>query len=171
MCCFPVCDTLEVFFGDFIKAVFTCLRNTLIGPRHFKQFLPALALRVIPILHLHPARFAVTKSGLPSPLKSPNTTPGDLATRRPNWSEIEHQRRRVLHCGVTERPTSEWTAQQMAEAFSERDAKQYLIRDRDAIYGHAFRCRINSLAMKECYGASESLAECLRGKADRLDSS
>lgn len=69
---------------------------------------------------------------------------------------IEHERRRVLHFGVTEHPTAEWTAQQMAEAFSERDARRYLIRDRDAIYGNAFRCRIHSLAMKEVVTAPRS---------------
>jgi hypothetical protein len=69
---------------------------------------------------------------------------------------IEHQRRRVLHFGVTEHPTAEWTAQQMAEAFSERDASRYLTRDRDAIYGDAFRCRIHSLAMKEVVTAARS---------------
>jgi hypothetical protein len=69
---------------------------------------------------------------------------------------IEHERRRVLHFGVTEHPTAEWTAQQMAEAFSERDARRYLIRDRDAIYGNAFRCRIQSLAMKEVVTAPRS---------------
>jgi len=60
---------------------------------------------------------------------------------------VEHERRRVLRFGVTEHPTAEWAAQQMAEAFSETDARRYLIRDRDAIYGNAFRCRIHSLAM------------------------
>jgi putative transposase len=69
---------------------------------------------------------------------------------------IEHERRRVLHFGVTEHPTAEWTAQQMAEAFSERDAKRYLIRDRDAIYGDAFRRRIDSLAMNEVITAARS---------------
>jgi putative transposase len=47
---------------------------------------------------------------------------------------IEPRRRRVLHFGVTEHPTAEWTGQQVIEAFSERDAKRYLIRDRDSIY-------------------------------------
>ena len=37
----------------------------------------------------------------------------------------------------------------MAEAFSERDAKRYLLRDRDSIYGNEFRQRVHSLAMKE----------------------
>jgi transposase InsO family protein len=69
---------------------------------------------------------------------------------------IEHERRRVLHFGVTEHPTAEWTAQQMAEAFSERDAKRYLIRDRDSIYGDEFRRRVHSLAMKEVVTAPRS---------------
>lgn len=69
---------------------------------------------------------------------------------------IEHQRRRVLHFGITEHPTAEWAAQQMAEAFSERDAMRYLIRDRDSIYGNAFRGRVTSLAMKEVVTAPRS---------------
>jgi hypothetical protein len=41
---------------------------------------------------------------------------------------IEHQRRKVLHFGVTEHPTAEWALQQVVEAFSEGDTKRYLIR-------------------------------------------
>jgi len=69
---------------------------------------------------------------------------------------LEHQRRRVIHFGVTEHPTAEWTAQQTAEAFSERDAKRYLIRDRDSIYGNAFRRRVDSLNMQEVVTAARS---------------
>ena len=69
---------------------------------------------------------------------------------------IEHGRRRVLHFGVTEHPTAEWTGQQVIEAFSERDAKRYLIRDRDALYGHEFRRRIQSLGRKEVVTAPRS---------------
>jgi hypothetical protein len=47
---------------------------------------------------------------------------------------LQHQRRKVLHFGVTEHPTAEWAAQQIVEAFANRDAKRYLIRDRDASY-------------------------------------
>jgi hypothetical protein len=61
---------------------------------------------------------------------------------------LEHRRRKVLHFGVTEHPTSEWVAQQMVEAFAERDAPRYVIRDRDASYGTEFRRRIQSLGMK-----------------------
>jgi putative transposase len=33
---------------------------------------------------------------------------------------LEHQRRKVLHFGVTEHPSAEWAAQQVVEAFTER---------------------------------------------------
>jgi putative transposase len=69
---------------------------------------------------------------------------------------IEHQRRRVLHFGVTEHPTAEWAGQQVVEAFAERDDKRYLVRDRDAIYGTDFRRRIQSLRMKEVITAPRS---------------
>jgi transposase InsO family protein len=69
---------------------------------------------------------------------------------------IEHQRRRVLHFGVTEHPSAEWTGQQIIEAFSERDTKRYLIRDRDSIYGSEFRDRVQSLRMKEVVTAPRS---------------
>jgi putative transposase len=69
---------------------------------------------------------------------------------------IEHQRRRVIHFGVTEHPTAEWAAQQVVEAFSERDGKHYLIRDRDSIYGHEFCRRIQSLSMKDVVTAPQS---------------
>ena len=69
---------------------------------------------------------------------------------------IEHQRRRVLHFGVTEHPTAEWSGQQMIEAFSDREAKRYLIRDRDSIYGREFRNRVQSLGLKEVICAPRS---------------
>jgi putative transposase len=69
---------------------------------------------------------------------------------------IERRRRRVLHFGVTEHPTAEWTGQQVIEAFSERDAKRYLIRDRDSIYSHEFCRHIQSLGMKEVVSAPRS---------------
>jgi hypothetical protein len=33
---------------------------------------------------------------------------------------LEHQRRKVLHFGVTEHPNAEWAAQQVVEAFAEQ---------------------------------------------------
>ena len=69
---------------------------------------------------------------------------------------IEHQRRRVLHFGVTEHPTAQWAAQQIVEAFPECDAKRYLLRDRDSIYGQEFRNRVQSLGIKEIVTSPQS---------------
>jgi putative transposase len=69
---------------------------------------------------------------------------------------LEHQRRKVLHFGVTEHPSAEWAAQQVVEALTELDAKPYLIRDRDAIYGNEFRRRIQSLGINEIITAPRS---------------
>jgi hypothetical protein len=44
----------------------------------------------------------------------------------------------------------------VVEAFAEQGSKRYLIRDRDATYGHEFRCRIQSLGMKEVISAPRS---------------
>ncbi len=69
---------------------------------------------------------------------------------------LEHQRRKVVHFGVTEHPTAEWVSQQLVEAFTERDAPCYLIRDRDASYGSEFRCRMQSLGITEVITAPRS---------------
>jgi transposase InsO family protein len=45
---------------------------------------------------------------------------------------IAHDRRRILHCNVTEHPTSAWVVQQLREAFPYDSAPGYLIFDRGA---------------------------------------
>jgi putative transposase len=89
---------------------------------------------------------------------------------------LEHQRRKVLHFGVTEHPSAEWAAQQVVEALTKLDAQPYLIRDRDAIYGNEFRRRIQSLGINEIITAPRSpwqnaFAERLIGsiRRERLD--
>ncbi len=62
----------------------------------------------------------------------------------------------MLHVAVTEHPTAEWAGQQIIEAFADRDVPRYLVRDRDASYGHEFRHRIRSLRMKEVITAVRS---------------
>ncbi len=69
---------------------------------------------------------------------------------------LEHRRRKVLHFGVTEHPSAEWAGQQVVEALTEQGAKRYLVRDRDATYGHEFRRRIQSLGLKEVISAPRS---------------
>jgi putative transposase len=47
------------------------------------------------------------------------------------WFVIEHERRKILHCNVTEHPTAEWIVQQLREAFPECSRYRYVILDRD----------------------------------------
>jgi transposase InsO family protein len=58
-------------------------------------------------------------------------------------------RRRVLHANVTAHPTASWTAQQMVEAFPWSSSASYMLRDRDGIYGEAFRKRVEGLGLVE----------------------
>ena len=69
---------------------------------------------------------------------------------------LAHERRRLLHFNVTAHPTSEWTAQQMAEAFPWDTAPCYLLHDRDAIYGDSFRQRIGGMGIREVLTAPRS---------------
>ena len=69
---------------------------------------------------------------------------------------LEHDRRKVLHFNLTEHPTGAWTAPQIVEAFADREAAQYLIRDRDSRYSAEVRLRIKSLGMQEILTAPRS---------------
>ena len=69
---------------------------------------------------------------------------------------LEHRRREVLHCNVTEHPSAAWTAQQIVEAFADRASAPSLIRDRDSIYGKDVPLRIASLGMEEVLPAPPS---------------
>jgi putative transposase len=69
---------------------------------------------------------------------------------------LAHERRRVVHVNVTEHPTVEWTAQQVVEAFPWDEARRYLLRDRDSIYGVSFRQRVRNMGIEETLIAPRS---------------
>jgi putative transposase len=48
---------------------------------------------------------------------------------------IGHDRRRILHCGVTHDPTTLWIRQQMREAWPYAPTHRFLLFDRDAKFG------------------------------------
>jgi hypothetical protein len=48
---------------------------------------------------------------------------------------LQHRRRVILWIGVTAHPSAEWIARQLTEAYAWAQAPQYIIRDRDGIYG------------------------------------
>jgi len=69
---------------------------------------------------------------------------------------LAHDRRRVVHFNVTEHPSAQWTAQQVVEAFPWNTAPRYLLRDRDGVYGQAFRDRVKGMGIKEVMIAPRS---------------
>ena len=69
---------------------------------------------------------------------------------------LAHDRRRVLHFDVTDHPTAAWAAQQIVEAFPDDSAPKYLVRDRDRIYGTAFRHRLAGMDIEEVVSAPRS---------------
>jgi hypothetical protein len=62
---------------------------------------------------------------------------------------LAHERRRVLHFGVTEAPSAAWAAQQLTEAFPYAHPARYLLRDRDGLYGWEFVRRTQVLGLEE----------------------
>jgi transposase InsO family protein len=69
---------------------------------------------------------------------------------------LSHDRRRILHFNVTAHPTAVWTGRQLAEACGIDEAPRCLVRNRDAIYGEAFRRRAVALGIKEVPTARRS---------------
>ena len=69
---------------------------------------------------------------------------------------LTHFRRRVLHFNITEHPTAHWTAQQISEAFPWEVTPRYLIRDRDQVYGSAFKDRVEGMGIEEVLTAPRS---------------
>ena len=69
---------------------------------------------------------------------------------------LTHERRRVVHFNVTEHPTAEWTAAQLMQAFPWDTAPRYLLRDRDRIYGDAFRRQAANMLITEVLTAPRS---------------
>jgi putative transposase len=69
---------------------------------------------------------------------------------------LAHARRWVVHFNVTEHPTASWTAQQLSEAFPWEAPPRYLVRDRDRVYGLAFKKRVECMGVEEVLTAPRS---------------
>ena len=69
---------------------------------------------------------------------------------------LAHDRRRILHCGVTVHPTAEWTAQQLRDAFPWDTAPRYLPRDRDRIFGDEFTKQVKDIGIKQVLSTPRS---------------
>ncbi len=62
---------------------------------------------------------------------------------------IRLQRRHLVWINVTANPTADWITRQITEAFPWDQAPQYLIRDRDASYGHAVTRRLAAMGIRD----------------------
>jgi putative transposase len=69
---------------------------------------------------------------------------------------LAHDRRRIVHFNVTTHPTAEWAAQQLREAFPFDQVPQYLLRDRDGIFGIGFRRDVKAMGIKEILSTPRS---------------
>jgi putative transposase len=62
---------------------------------------------------------------------------------------MELRKRRIIHIGVTESPTDEWTTQQLREATPCGEHPKYLIHDRDNKFGPQFSARATRSGIEE----------------------
>jgi transposase InsO family protein len=69
---------------------------------------------------------------------------------------LAHDRRRILHFAVTAHPTAEWSIQQLRKAFPWDTAPQYLLRDRDRIFGKEFVDQVKAMGIKQVTSAPRS---------------
>jgi transposase InsO family protein len=76
-----------------------------------------------------------------------------------------HDRRRI-RCGVTARPTAQWVARQVTEACGWERTPEYLIRDRDRLYGETFTRRIRAMGIRDRPTSPQSPWQ--NGYAERL---
>ena len=67
---------------------------------------------------------------------------------------LRHDRREILWLGV---PTAEWIGQQVTEAIGWEKPPNYLLRDRDQVYGDAFMRHIRAMGIRDRLTAARSL--------------
>jgi len=62
---------------------------------------------------------------------------------------IRLRRRQLVWVNVTTNPTADWIARQITEAFPWEQTPRYLIRDRDASYGHPVPRRLAAMGIRD----------------------
>ena len=69
---------------------------------------------------------------------------------------LAHERRRIVHFGVTPHPTADWIVQQLREAFPWGSAPRFLLRDRDRIFGREFVEQVEAFGIRQVLSAPRS---------------
>src|SRR5258708_4176746 len=62
---------------------------------------------------------------------------------------VRLDRRELVWISVTTRPSAEWVARQITEAFPWNKAPRYMIRDRDRIYGPVVTRRLRAMGIRD----------------------
>ena len=62
---------------------------------------------------------------------------------------LSHVRRQILWVGVTANPTAEWMTQQLTEACGWEWTPNYIVRDRNSVYGEIFARRLRAMGIRD----------------------
>src|SRR6266850_7423648 len=62
---------------------------------------------------------------------------------------LRHRRRRIMWLGVKTNPTAEWIARQLKEACGWEAIPDYIVRDRDCVYGETFVRRLHAMGIRD----------------------
>ena len=62
---------------------------------------------------------------------------------------ISHNRREILHFGITSKPHSQWAIQQLRETFAFDETTKYVIRDNDRIFSEDFKQHVPRFGLKD----------------------
>jgi hypothetical protein len=62
---------------------------------------------------------------------------------------LRHRRRQIMWLGVTANPTAGWIARQVTEACGWEAAPDYVVRDRDCVYGEAHVRRLRAMGIRD----------------------
>jgi transposase InsO family protein len=62
---------------------------------------------------------------------------------------LRHRRRRIMWLGVTANPTAEWISRQLTEACGWEATPDYIVRDRDCVYGKTYLRRLRAMGIRD----------------------
>ena len=69
---------------------------------------------------------------------------------------LSHDRRKILHFGVSSKPHAQWAIQQLRETFAFDETTKYVIRDNDKIFSGDFKQQIRNFGLKDTPTAPRS---------------
>jgi len=69
---------------------------------------------------------------------------------------LQHGRRQIMWLGATAHSTAEWITRQLMETYGWQAAPQYVVHDRDAVYGDIFIRRLRAMSIRDRPTAARS---------------